>query len=199
MRSTRGSEDDQGSNGDFVDGERSLTELLDRLVSMAQQAKTVPLSSSILLPKDDLLEMLELARASLPLELKKAQWMLREKQEFLDRVGLEAEEIMQAARARSEGLVAKTEIVRQATLTASNIVQSAKEEASKLKLDASDYADQKLASLEIVLERTLKTIRAGRERLSPPLVGLENPSELSDKHSAELDAFFDQDTGGQGE
>ncbi len=158
MRSTRGSEDDQGSNGDFVDGERSLTELLDRLVSMAQQAKTVPLSSSILLPKDDLLEMLELARASLPLELKKAQWMLREKQEFLDRVGLEAEEIMQAARARSEGLVAKTEIVRQATLTASNIVQSAKEEASKLKLDASDYADQKLASLEIVLERTLKTI-----------------------------------------
>ncbi len=199
MRSTRNSEDDPGPNEEFGEKDRRLTDLLDRLLAMAHQAKTVPLSSSILLPRDDLIEMLEAARTSLPQELKKAQWMLREKQEFLDRVELEAEEIMQAARARSEGLVAKTEIVRQATLTASNIIQSAKEEASKLKLDASDYADQKLASLEIVLERTLKTIRAGRERLSPPLVGLEKSSELSGEHSAELDAFFDQDTGGPGE
>ena len=32
--------------------------------------------------------------------------------------------------------------------------------------EAEDYVDQKLAGFEIVLDRTIKTVRAGRERLA---------------------------------
>jgi hypothetical protein len=35
-----------------------------------------------------------------------------------------------------------------------------------LRLEAEDYADQKLAHFEIVLERTLKTVASGRQKLS---------------------------------
>ncbi len=35
-----------------------------------------------------------------------------------------------------------------------------------MRLEAEDYADQKLAQFEIVLERTMKTVASGRQKLS---------------------------------
>ncbi len=206
MRSTRNTDDsDEAFPDESLDSQSGLAEtdlegIISTLTEMVSQAKSVPLSSSVLVSKEDVLEMLDLARVRIPQELKRAQWMLRERQEFLDRVQLEADEILESARAMAERLVAKTEIVRQANMTASHLIQSAKEDASKLKLEAQDYADQRLASLEIVLERTLKTVRSGRNRLMPPLNdpdvedSIGRVSKSSVVGSPEIDAFFDQDT-----
>src|SRR5690606_5853458 len=38
-------------------------------------------------------------------------------------------------------------------------------EARRLKLEAEDFCDQRLASFEIVLERTMKVVNAGRAKL----------------------------------
>ena len=69
-------------------------------------------------------------------------------------------------------MVQRTEIVRQANHVAQRILDDAREEARRLRHEAEDFCDQKLASFEIVLDRTIKTVQAGREKLQatpPPL------------------------------
>ena len=62
-----------------------------------------------------------------------------------------------------------------------------------MRLEAEDYVDRKLASFEVVLDRTMQQVAKGRERLSvhaPTHEDLLGP----DAEEAEQ-AFFDQDEG----
>ena len=108
----------------------------------------------------------------LPDELRRARWLLRERDEFLASRQREADMLLDDVRAQAERMVQRTEIVRQANQVAQRILDDAREEARRLRHEAEDYCDQRLASFEIVLERTLKTVQAGREKLQavpPPL------------------------------
>jgi hypothetical protein len=94
-------------------------------------------------------------------------------------------------------MVQRTEIVRQAEHRAVRIVEDAEAEARQMRHEAEDYVDQKLAGFEIVLDRTLKTVRAGRERLASvpapqPEPGDEAQGELGDAWLSG-EGLFDQD------
>ena len=175
--------------------------LLRRLIEIVNNARTMPMSNTIRLTKDEVQELLEEALDRLPDELKQARWMLKERAEFLAKTERDGEEILEQARVRAERMVQRTEIVREAAHTAQKLVDEAKEEASRLRLEAEDYCDQKLAAFEIVLERTQKTVAAGRERLRViPLpadatsksLGLGEVAGAEPGMEAE-EAFFDQD------
>src|SRR3954454_13996677 len=106
--------------------------LLRRVADIVNNAKSMPLSSSVLLSnKDDVLELLEDALERLPAELRQARWMLRERQEFLDKVQREGDEILDAARVRAERMVQRTEIVREAQHVAEKTVEDARETANR--------------------------------------------------------------------
>ena len=176
--------------------------LLRRLIEIVTNARTMPMSNTIRLTKDEVQELLEEALDRLPDELKQARWMLKERAEFLAKTSRDAEDILEAARVRAEQMVQRTEIVREAAHTAQRLVDEAKEEASRLRLEAEDYCDQKLAAFEIVLERTQKTVAAGRERLRViPLpadatsksLGLGEVAGAEPGMSEAEEAFFDQD------
>jgi hypothetical protein len=179
-----------GMGGDHPDTET----LLRRVNDMIAGAKSMPLSSSVMISRDEVLELLEEAVTRLPDELRQARWLLREREEFLSKVQAEADDILAAARARAERMVQRTEIVREAKLVARNTVQDARDVASRLKHEAEDYCDQKLAGFEIVLERTTKTVQAGREKLRvTPLPAAEDAPLAGVEDSGQHEAFFDQD------
>ena len=95
-------------------------------------------------------------------------------------------------------MVQRTEIVRQANHVAQRILDDAREEARRLRHEAEDFCDQKLASFEIVLDRTIKTVQAGREKLQatpPPLPEDPGaPSQAGEGDGGEEEiGFFDQD------
>jgi cell division septum initiation protein DivIVA len=175
--------------------------LLRRVVDIVNNAKSMPLSSSVLLSnKDDVLELIEDALERLPAELRQARWMLRERQEFLDKVQREGDEILEAARVRAERMVQRTEIVREAQHVAEKTVEEARELARRLRHEAEDYCDQKLAAFEIVLERTAKTVQGGREKLrvtpsgpSEGAIGFDGTDLTEGPTTGEHEAFFDQD------
>lgn len=171
-----------------------------RVADIVNNAKSMPLSSSVILSnRDEVIELLEEALERLPNELRQARWMLKEREEFLAKVQREADEILDAARVRAERMVQRTEIVREAQHSAQRTVEDARAEARRLRHEAEDYCDQKLAAFEIVLERTMKTVVAGREKLQvTPLP----PAEEGDIDFAGVDVdlatdpaggFFDQD------
>ena len=168
--------------------------LLRRVVDIVNTAKSMPLSASVLISKDEVLELLQDAVGRLPEELRQARWMLKEREDFLAKVQREADEILDAARVRAERMVQRTEIVRSAQQTARRTIEEAEDEARRLRHEAEDYCDQKLAAFEIVLERTLKTARAGREKLSITPAPADRPEvALHDGEAEAAEAFFDQD------
>ena len=184
------SEGPVGINNDHPDSET----LLRRVVEIISGAKSMPLSSSVVISRDEVVELQEEAINRLPEQLRQARWLLKEREEFLGKVQSEADDILAAARMRAERMVQRTEIVREARLTARNTVQKARDEANRLKHEAEDYADQKLASFEMVLDRTMRTVQAGREKLRvAPLPAVEEAEIAGAEDSGQHEAFFDQD------
>lgn len=169
--------------------------LLRRLVDIVNNAKPLPMSTTVRIAKDEVLELLEDALDRLPEELRQARWMLKERAEFLAKTQRDAADILEQARVRAERMVQRTEIVREAAHTAQRLVDDAKDESSRLRLEAEDYCDQKLAAFEIVLERTLKTAQAGREKLRVTPMPAAGGALLGDEGEGgeSEDGFFDQD------
>ena len=95
-------------------GEAMDTEvLLRRVLDLVNSAPKMPLSSTVRLEKDEVVEMLEEAIARLPEEMRQARWLLKERQEYLAKVQREGDEILNAARERAERIVQRTELVRE--------------------------------------------------------------------------------------
>jgi len=172
--------------------------MVQRAIDMVSTARTMPLSASVLVDRQELIDVLQGALDGFPDELRQARWLLRERDEFLAQSQREADMLLEDVRAQAERMVQRTEIVRQANQVAQRILDDAREEARRLRHEAEDYCDQRLASFEIVLERTLKTVQAGREKLNAvpaPLpdgalrVGGEEVPEPAEA------GFFDQDRG----
>jgi cell division septum initiation protein DivIVA len=94
-------------------------------------------------------------------------------------------------RAEASRLVSRTEIARQAKAHAERVVADAEERGRAILHEAEDFCDQRLAQMEIVLDRLTKTVQSGRERLRPRI---EPTGPTEDAEGVDEGAFFDQDT-----
>jgi len=153
-------------------------EILLQLHDIVDAARPVPLSASSMISKEEVLELLDEALARLPEELRAARWLLKEREEYLARVRHEGDEILDQARTRAERMVQRTEVVKAAEARAYQIVDNAEAEARRLHHEVEDFCDQKLASFEIVLERTMKLVASGRQKLQ----GTNLVGEVDDEH-----------------
>lgn len=184
------------------DAETLVREALDLVLT----AKAMPLSASVLISREEVADVLQAALDRMPDEIREARWLLKEREEFIAEKNREADALLEEVRVQAERMVQRTEIVRQANHVAQRVLDDANEEARRLRHEAEDYADQKLASFEIVLDRTMKTVQAGREKLrvTPlPPVEIGEGGDTSLTSAAELDlegmapddpeGFFDQD------
>ncbi len=133
-----------------------------------RSARPMPLSTSVMVNRDEVLDLLDETIERLPDELRAARWLLKEREEYLAKVRREGEDILDQARTRAERMVQRTEVVKASEARARKIVETAADEASRLKNEVEDFCDQKLASFEIVLERTMKMV-GGR---APEAAGL---------------------------
>jgi len=140
-------------------------DVLLQLRDVIEAARPVPLSASSMIAKEEVLELIDEALAQLPEELRAARWLLKEREEFLARTRHEADEMLDQARARAERMVQRTEVVKAAEQRAYEIVDAAQADARRLRHEVEDFCDQKLASFEIVLERTQKLVTSGRAKL----------------------------------
>ena len=166
--------------------------ILRRTIDIVATAPSMPLSSSPRIDRDEVVELLEDALVRLPDEIRQARWMLKERQEFLDKTKREADELLGAARQQAERMVQRTEVVRAAEARARQVIDAAEEETRRLKNETEDFLDQRLGSFEILLDRLSKTVANGRNRLS---IGSEPPPSESEEpiEQQEVADFFNQD------
>jgi cell division septum initiation protein DivIVA len=160
---------------------------LQQLEDMVREAKSMPLSSSALVNRDEVLEMLQEMREGLPEEIKQARWIVKDREELLAKGRADAEKLVEAAREEQLRLARKEEIVERAREEADRIVAEADEQVRTMREEAEDYVDAKLAQFEIALRKiledaqattrglakTLDQVELGRERLRAPTTAAE--------------------------
>lgn len=152
---------------------------IQRLEDMVREAKSMPLSSSALVNREEVLQLLEEMRTAVPEEIKRARWVVRDREELLAKARAEADQIVARAREQQLEMASREAVVQRAKEEAERILAEAEERARRMRLEAEDYVDAKLAQFEIALQqvqeqlgettrallRTLERVEVGRQRL----------------------------------
>ena len=164
--------------------------LLEQLRDILEAARKLPMSASVSINRDEFGAILQDAIDGLPEELREARWLLKERDQVVERAANEADRLVDAARVRAERMVEKNELVREAQRTSAEILEDAERRAAAIRHEAEDYVDRKLAAFEVVLDRTMQQVQKGRERLQ---VNIPSERPIEDDMPDDDGAFFDQD------
>ncbi|HEY6678102.1 MAG TPA: ATPase [Actinomycetota bacterium] len=164
---------------------------------MIREAKSMPLSSSALLNREEILELVSQMREVLPEEIKQARWVVKDREELLTKARRDSQRIVEEADQEQLRMATREEVVKRAEAEADRILAEAREESRRMRLEAEDYVDAKLAQFEIALQRsseelaatktalgrTLEQVEGGRERLrgSAPAQQEFGPEELEEE------------------
>ena len=139
--------------------------LIDKLDQLVHEAKAVPLTDQVRIDREEIWEILDQMRATIPDEIKQARWIVKERQEMLGEAKREAERLINEAREQAAQLASQQEIVRLAERQAAELMAEARRREREVRLGAEDYADEILSTLETNLGRFLSAVQRGREQL----------------------------------
>ena len=154
--------------------------VLDHLSALLEDARALPMSSSVVVNRAELLDLLDDARKLLPAELASARRLLAERESLVEQGRSQAERLVEQGRQEQARLVEATAVFTRAQAEADRLLEDARSSAEAMRVQTEDYVDAKLANFEVVLSKTLATVQRGRERLS-------GHSDLDDLRSDDLD------------
>lgn len=152
---------------------------LDRLQKVVEDARSMPMSASCVVNRDEVLGLLRDLRGQLPQALSRAQAVLGDRDGVVASGRAEADTLLQAAREERKAMLSRSEVHKAAQAEAKRVIAEAQEQADAMRAEVEDYVDSKLANFEIVISKTLAAVQRGRARL-------HGESELDDLSDDEL-------------
>ncbi|MCY0881600.1 MAG: ATPase [Firmicutes bacterium] len=139
--------------------------LLQRLQSIAQDAKKLPWSSKVLVDGSELLTLIHQLQRVLPEEVRQAQWILDERERILNDARQQANEMMQNTEHQAAALADQSEIVQLARKKSDEAIEQARAMAKEIHVGAKDYADEVLSRLLGTLQNMTRTLEKDRAEL----------------------------------
>ncbi len=146
-----------------------LEDLVRQLDDTVRGAKNMPLSSSALIDRKEVLGLIDTLKRSIPEEIARARAIIHDRDEVVERARVQAERVLERAQTEREELLSKTEIVQAASREAERMIAEAEQVARRIKAEAESYVEGKLATFEVVLQKTLAAVERGRARLAGSL------------------------------
>ncbi len=140
-------------------------EKLNTAIAVVEEARGVPLSASCVVHRGEMLEILEGARDFLPSDLDEAESIIADKERIIEEGRMSAESMIASAREDVARMVEQTSIVQAARDEAQRILHEAREIAEDERREVEAYIDGRLATLEVILNKTMDAVARGRERL----------------------------------
>ena len=131
------------------------------------------MSSSVMVSRAELLDLIAQARSALPNQLTRADHRLSSADDVVARSQAESERVLAEAHRRAAELVDADHVVEAANARAAAIIAEAEKVAEGTRREADDYCDRRLADFEIDLGRVLAQIQAGRAKLAGRLADEE--------------------------
>jgi len=146
---------------------------LQQLEELVRDAKSMPLSSSVLVNRDEILDMLREMQEDLPEEIKQARWIVKDREELLAKARADGERIVEQAHEEQLRMARREEIAKRAEAEGDRILTEAEDRARSIRTEAEDYVDAKLAQFEIALRRILEEAQAANRALAKTLDQVE--------------------------
>ena len=140
-------------------------EKLNTAIAIVEEARGVPLSASCVVHRGEMLEILEGARDVLPIDLSGAEEIIGKRDQIIEDGRASAEAMIATAREDVARMVEQTSIVRAARDEAQRILDEARDVAEDERREVEAYIDGRLATLEVILNKTMEAVARGRERL----------------------------------
>ena len=139
--------------------------LIDKLDDLVHDAKAVPLTDQVRIDREEIWEILDQMRATIPEEIKQARWIVKERQEMLAEAKREEERLVDEAREQAVREASQTEIVRLAERQAQEIIDEARRSAARRgsRWRTGPTASSRRSSRN--LDKFLTAVQRGRERL----------------------------------
>ena len=178
---------------------KGIEEMISEIEIFIDNCKYQPLSSSkIIVPKEDLEQMVGELKLKLPNEIERCKKIMRNKEAILADARARAESVAEANR-----LVDQSQIVELANIRANEITDMARSQAEQIIAEANAdakevragsmyYSKDKLSEISQYINATLQAERANYENLIKSLE--DNASRVAD-NMAELDSSLAQING----
>ncbi|WP_426826901.1 ATP synthase subunit B/B' [Candidatus Planktophila dulcis] len=140
-------------------------EKLNTAIAIVEEARGVPLSASCVVHRGEMLEILEGAREFLPADLSGAEDIIAKRDQIIEEGRTSAESMIATAREDVSRMVEQTSIVQAARDEAQRILDEARDVAEDERREVEAYIDGRLATLEVILNKTMEAVARGRKRL----------------------------------
>jgi len=143
-----------------------VSRLLDELTALVDSARSMPMSASCIVNREEMLEAIEKVRESIPADLREAREVLAHRSVVVQDGRDEAQRLVDDALNERSQMLSRTEIMREAGREAEELLAAARADAERMRREVDDYIDAKLANFEIVLHKTLGAVERGRAKIS---------------------------------
>ena len=144
----------------------TVAERLEALRETLDAARSMPMSSSVVVNRTDLVHLLDELEESVAQALGEAHQVLERRDAVVAAGEAEVESMLRDARLERDRLVADTEVFHSALREADRVRIDAADEARALREDAESYVAERLTTFEDTLDTTLEAVRRGRDRLT---------------------------------
>jgi cell division septum initiation protein DivIVA len=175
---------------------KDIEEKIKEIEIFINNCKYQPLSSSkIIVPKDDLEQMLKEVMVRIPNEVERGKKIMRNRESILADARTKADNIITESVAEANRLVDQSQIVELANIRANEILEMARQQAQQIvyeaetqandiRLGAMQYTKDKLSEVSSYLVATLQAERDNYESL---ISSLDENSKIVAANIAEVD------------
>jgi hypothetical protein len=141
-------------------------EKLISAITMVEEARGVPLSASCVLHRGELLDLLDDVRTGLPEDLATARNLIATRDAIVEDGHRSAEQLVAIAREEVARMVEQTAVVQSAREESERILAAVHATGEREREEVENYIDSRLATLEVILNKTMDAVVRGRERLA---------------------------------
>ncbi len=132
--------------------EVNIIELLEYLEELIETAPKVPITGKSVVDKKEFLEVIDQVINYLPDQLKKAQWVMTEKDRILGDAQKEYESTKSEILEMMKQKVENHDIVKEAKIRANEIIALAQRDAKAIRIGSREYSTEILSQLDREIE-----------------------------------------------
>lgn len=140
----------RGKNMDRI--EDNIIELLEYLEELIETSPKVPITGKTIIDKKEFLEVIDQIVNTLPDQLKKAEWVMSEKDRILKDAQKEYDSIRKETLEIMKKNVENHDIVKEAKARANEIIALAQRDAKAIRLGSREYSTEILSQIDKEIE-----------------------------------------------
>ena len=144
--------------------ELNVMELLEYLEEIVENAPKVPITGKAMIDAKEFEEVIQQIRNYLPDELKKAKWVMGEKDRILEDAQKEYQNVKKETMEMMRQNIENHDMVREAKLRANEIIALAQRDAKAIRIGSREYSTEILSQLDKEIEeKKLQLIQSMQE------------------------------------